>query len=472
MAKDQQAQDSRTYARKLLEQKQPEPGAVLESSCHPGLLTGAPGPWKMANPVREYDWGSTGALAALQGREPSGRPEAELWMGAHPLAPSRLRQPDGSEVSLAAAVHADPLAVLGRECMTRFGARLPFLVKVLAVARALSIQVHPSQAQAAAGFAREQAAGIPPTARSYVDPYAKPEMLLPVTEFVALAGLRRRDRVMQMLASLNVPALRPVLLTLKSEAGQAGPARALAMLATWPRAQRSALATWICEGAHGLLGGTAASLDPDEQSSLEWVITLAGQHPDDPLVVAPLLLRLHRLQPGQAMYLPNGVPHAYLSGVGLEIMASSDNVVRGGLTSKRVDSQGLADLLDPGAAPSLAVPRMTLSPHEVRWQPPVPEFALSRVVVSSVPVTLSRELSNSVGPEVLLCLNGQVTVTSDGGDVSLRGGQSAFLSVSASPTVLAGRGQVYRAAVGRDSPGSPERHRPEPERLSSHTPGR
>jgi mannose-6-phosphate isomerase len=419
------------------------------SNCYSGYLTGAPGPWKMANSVREYDWGSTGALATLQDREPSSRPEAELWMGAHPAASSRLRQPDGSEVSLAAAIHADPVAVLGRECTTRFGARLPFLLKVLAVARALSIQVHPSQAQAAVGFAREQAAGIPQAERSYTDPYGKPEMLLPVTEFAALAGLRPRDRVIQMLASLNVPALRPVLLTLKSEAGQAGPASVLAILATWPRARRRALASSICERAHGLLDGTVISLDPDEQSSLEWVLTLAEQHPEDPLVVAPLLLRLHRLQPGQPIYLPNGVPHAYLSGVGVEIMASYDNVVRGGLTSKRVDSQALADLLDPDAAPLLTVPQVTLSPYEVRWQPPVPDFALSRVVVSNVPVTLFREPGDLVGPEVLLCLNGEVTVSSDGGDVSLRGGQSAFVSASASPSVLAGRGQVYRATVGR-----------------------
>jgi mannose-6-phosphate isomerase len=441
------------------------------SNCHSGFPTGVPGPLKMANPVREYDWGSTGALATLEGREPSGRPEAELWMGAHPAASSRQRQPDGSEVSLAAAIHTNPVAVLGRECTTRFGARPGFLLKVLAVARALSIQVHPSHAQAAVGFAREQAAGMPQAERSYVDPYAKPEMLLPVAEFAALAGLRPRDRIIQMLASLNVPALRPVLLTLGSEAGQTGPAGVLAILATWPRAQRRALASLICERAHGLLGGTAASLDPDGQSSLEWVITLAEQHPDDPLVVAPLLLRLHRLQPGQPIYLPNGVPHAYLSGVGVEIMASSDNVVRGGLTSKRVDSQALADLLDPDAAPLLAVPRTPLGPHEVHWQPPVPEFALSRVVVSNIRVTLSPEPSDPVGPEVLLCLNGEVTVSSDGRDVRLRGGQSAFLSASASPAVLAGKGQVYRAAVGRALPASPRRHSPEPERLSSPAPG-
>ena len=425
-----------------------EAAMAADLACGPEILTDGQGPWKMANPIREYDWGSTGALAALQRREPSGRPEAEMWMGAHPGAPSRLRQADGCEVSLAAAIHANPIAVLGQECTTRFGARLPFLLKVLAVARALSIQVHPSHAQAAAGFAREQAAGLPQAERSYVDPYGKPEMLLPVTEFAALAGLRPRDQVAQMLTNLNVPALRPALSTLNPGAGQAGPAGVLVMLATWPRAQRRALATLIRERAHGLLGRAATSLDADERASLEWVITLAGQYPDDPLVAAPLLLRLYRLQPGHPVYLPGGVPHAYLSGVGVEIMASSDNVVRGGLTSKRVDSQALVDLLDPDAAPVLAVPRATLSPHEVRWQPPVPDFALSRVVVGNDPVTLSRQPGDSVGPEVLLCLNGEVTLSSNGGAVSLRGGQSAFVSASAPPAVLAGRGQVYRATVG------------------------
>ena len=223
---------------------------------------------------------------------------------------------------------------------------------------------------------------------------------------------------------------------------------------TWPPPSRRALASSIRDCARRLLDGPATSLDADERSSLEWVITLADQHPGDALVVAPLILRPHRLQPGQAMYLPAGVPHAYLSGMGLEIMASSDNVVRGGLTSKHVDGQALVHLLDPDASPLLEVPLVALSPHEVRWQPPVPDFALSRVVTDTMPVTLSRQPGDPVGPEVLLCLYGEVTVSSDGGSLSLRGGQSAFLCASASPAVLAGRGEVYRATVGRASVGT------------------
>ena len=152
------------------------------------------------------------------------------------------------------------------------------------------------------------------------------------------------------------------------------------------------------------------------------------------------------------MYLPTGVPHAYLSGMGLEIMASSDNVVRGGLTSKRVDGEALVHLLDPDAWPLLEVPRVALSPHEMRCQPPVPDFALSRVVVDNGPVTLSRQPGDPVGPEVLLCLYGEVMISSDGGDLSLHGGQSAFLRASASQPVLYGTGQVYRGTIGRLPP--------------------
>jgi mannose-6-phosphate isomerase len=409
----------------------------------------------MVNSIRGYDWGSTRALAALCGHEPSGQPEAELWMGAHPAASSRLRQPDGHDVSLSAAIEADPMALLGRESTEWFGARLPFLLKVLAVERALSIQVHPSAVQAAAGFAREQALGVPQAQRNYLDPYAKPEMLLPLTRFAALAGFRRRDQIVAMMGRLAVAALQPVLLTLTSRRGQDGPAVALANLATWPPGQRQSVADSIRDSARKLLDEPAACLDADEQSSLEWVITLAGQHPGDLLAMAPLLLRLHQLEPEQAMYLPAGVPHAYLSGFGLEIMASSDNVVRGGLTRKHVDAQALVDLLNPDAAPLLEVPRVALGAQEIRWQPPVPDFALSKIRVGGTPTTLARQPGDPAGPEILLCTSGAVSVSSDGGSLNLRSGQSAFLSATASPAVLAGRGEVYRATVGHIPAHSP-----------------
>jgi mannose-6-phosphate isomerase len=349
---------------------------------------------------------------------------------------------------LLTAVEADPRRVLGRDCVDQFGARLPFLLKLLAVNGALSIQVHPSPAKAAAGFAREQAAGVPQARRSYLDPFAKPEMLVSVSKFVGLAGLRHHGQVARMLERLNVPALRPVLDALRLQAGPAGSAEALAILATWPQAQRSKLADAIYGRADLLLAKGPASFDEDERTSLEWVLRLGDQHHDDPLIVAPLILRLHQLVPGEAMYLPAGVAHSYLSGVGIEIMGASDNVVRGGLTTKRIDGKALIEILDAKAQPLLNLAPATVGVTETRWQPPVPEFALSRVVVNGPPVTLAREHGDLPGPEVLLCLRGDVTVSSPARAVRLRGGTSAFLAACTEPAVIEGVGEIFRATVG------------------------
>lgn len=403
-------------------------------------------PQVMVNPVREYDWGSTRALARLQGRRPTGRREAELWMGAHPVAPSRLRQPDGSEVSLSAAIEADPAGVMGAECADQFGTRLPFLLKVLAVDRALSIQVHPTPAQAAAGFAREQAAGVPVPWRSYADPYAKPEMLVAVTEFAALAGLRDSEHARRLIGRLDMPAMRPVMRGLESSAlGLPGTAGALGVLATWPEDDRAALAAAVAGRVRDMLARRSGELNPADRADLEWVLALAAQHSADPMVVVPLLLQAQRLHPGEAMFVPAGVPHTYLSGVGVEIMASSDNVVRAGLTTKPVDAEALVTLLDPRAKVTLPVPQVRVGAGECRWQLPVEEFALSHMIVDGSPLVLAGDPS---WPRVLLCLRGDIKVAASGHQVRLTGGHSAFLGASAFPGVVDGRGEVYCATVG------------------------
>lgn len=439
-------------------------------------LGGVPAqPLPMVNPVRDYDWGSRTELARIQGREPSGGPEAELWMGAHPAAPSLVPGPDGTGRGLDQAIAAAPEAMLGAGCVQRFGPRLPFLLKVLAVQRALSIQVHPSPEQAAAGFAREQAAGIEPRLRSYVDPYAKPEMVVALTEFVALAGLRDTAEVAGLLGllglldlpALDLPVRGPMLAALGQDArgaGRAGTARAVAALATWPAPERAELASQVRRRAEALLHAPTSACEPelgvdrDTRRALEWVLALTEQHPGDPMVLAPLVLRLHRLAPGQAMFLPAGVPHAYLSGLGMEVMSASDNVVRAGLTGKRVDADALISLLDPDAVPLLDVPSRPVPDGAVSgrgWYPPVPEFALAQLHVDG-PGTLAR----TGGPEVVFCLEGQVEVSLGGQGLTLRAGSSAFLPalpgtdpdvvLLPAPAVLAldGRGELFRATLG------------------------
>lgn len=406
-------------------------------------ITATGRPWPMRNPIRRYPWGSQRVLAELQNRNPTGQPEAELWMGGHPGDPSDLRLPDGRLLSLAEAVRAGAPTLLGDDCTGRFGPRLPFLLKVLAVSRALSIQVHPSAGQAVAGFRAEQAARLPAGERTFTDPYPKPEMLVAVSRFFALAGLRPRQEIARLLGRLDVPRLALVLADLSDR----GPASALALLATWPQADRAALAETLREHAERRL--RRAVLD-DERLALTWVLRLAEQHPADPLAVAPCLLRLHRLAPGEAMYLPPGVAHAYLSGTGIEVMGASDNVVRAGLTGKHVDGAALSAILDPGAEPLVPVPQRNAGPTELRWTTPAREFALARIDVCGA-TTPARLPGDPVGPQILFCLDGQVRVELGSTQVDLPAGHSVFLPATIAPVTLRGRGTVFRAGVGRES---------------------
>jgi mannose-6-phosphate isomerase len=414
-------------------------------------------PRVMLNSIRRYDWGSRSVLAHLQGRAECDHPEAELWMGAHPMAPSVLLDADGFHVSLVEAIKSDPVRVLGAPCARRFGTRLPFLLKVLAVEKALSVQVHPSPEQARAGYEREEAAGIPLTSpdRVYVDPYAKPELLYAVTGVEALAGLRPAREAGFLVDLLDAPRLARVRRHLGGAGDVVG---ALTVVVDWPRRDRADLVAEVAAGARGALEEGRGRLDDDARAALGWVLALARQHPGDPLVLGPLLLQLHRLEPGGSLFVPAGVAHAYLSGVGVEIMASSDNVVRAGLTHKHVEADAVLHLLDPQAHPVVGNGAIPLGPDESAFRPPVEEFQLTRVRVGrEVPggpalvgtVPLATEVG---GAQVLLCLTGEVEVSTGAHRVLLRGGQSAFLGADAPPVALTGVGEVFRAAAGHLAP--------------------
>ena len=257
------------------------------------------------NTVKNYDWGSRTAIATLTGRPvPTSLPEAEMWLGAHPSGSSSLVR-QGTRRSLAETVAADPLTELGRPTAERFGSRLPYLLKLIAVDLPLSLQVHPSQEQAEEGFARG----------AYVDPFSKPELICALTPFTALAGFRAARQAADLLEELGVPELQPVIALLAEEETTA----ALRVLVEWPADSRRDLVASIVRGA------TAAGR-PDHAL----VVRLAGLHPEDPACLAPLLLERYELEPGEAIFLGAGVLHCYLSGFGVEIMSGSDNVLRAG----------------------------------------------------------------------------------------------------------------------------------------------
>jgi mannose-6-phosphate isomerase len=394
----------------------------------------------------------------MQGRPVSGRPEAELWMGAHPAAPSALDGGDGGLHRLDQLVAAAPEQLLGPDVAARFDGRLPFLLKVLAIARPLSLQVHPAADRARTAF--EDVSAVFGDHR-YTDPYPKPELLYALEPVDALCGFRPAAEAARLLALLDGPRASAVAEPLRRHAegeeceGAPGSAaegetacieEAFQVLVTWPDDDRPAFAADMAREARRLLREETAGLTAPDRRALMWVSRLAQQHPKDPLVVAPLLLDLVLLRPGGTLFVPAGAPHAYLHGTGVEIMANSDNVLRAGLTHKAVAVEELLHVVDGRSRPQRDVPEVELGPGEVAWRPPLPWFQLTRLRPAGEVLTADPSVT---GPQVLLCTAGEVTVgCTDGGTLVLRAGSSAFVGAGAGPVEVRGSGEVFRAAVG------------------------
>jgi mannose-6-phosphate isomerase len=397
----------------------------IGSGVHP--LTGV---------VRPYAWGSRAALAQLQGRPvPSDGPEAELWLGAHPGAPSTVTGRDGP-ISLDTLIADDPKGQLGSGVVAEFGARLPYLMKVLAAAAPLSLQAHPDAAYAREAFARQEADLSAP--RNYTDAYHKPEMLVALTPFEALCGFRDPEVSAAVLQALSLPQLAPVVAALR--AGVTGLRDAVQRLLTWPSEDRRTLIEAVVDAAG------RATADHPYAESFALATALAGHYPGDPGVLVALLLNHVRLEPGQAIWMPAGNLHAYLNGTGVEIMAASDNVLRGGLTPKRVDVDELLKVLRFEVLDDPVLPPTSLAPGVVTWKVPVREFVLYRIELTGTrpPIGVPAE-----GPRVLLGTVGDVFVgeTNDGTAVELRPGSAAFAPADAGPITVAGIGEVFVAAV-------------------------
>jgi mannose-6-phosphate isomerase len=392
--------------------------------------------------VQPYAWGSRETIARLQGRPvPSPGPEAELWMGAHPSAPSGLER-DGRRTTLDAVITADAPGVLGAQVAARFGSRLPFLLKVLSASKALSIQVHPSRAQAQAGYREENERGLAPgdKGRNYVDDWPKPEILCALTPFEVLVGLRDPADAARFLRELAVPELEPLAALLAGDRADAhGDVRAtvLARILGWPAGQREALIRDVVTACHQEVDDYGPY-----HSECGAIIQVAGDHPGDLGIVASLLMRHAVLQPGQAVFLPAGGLHAYLHGTGIELLANSDNVVRAGLTGKHIDIPELLKLTDPAVEVPLIAPR-DLGNGIAAYDTPAPEFRLYRAALGAGPVTLP-----GAGPRLVLSVDGTLTLTAAGATLKLGQGESAFLSAADATVTAAGPAEAFIATVG------------------------
>ncbi|ATB33342.1 mannose-6-phosphate isomerase, class I [Melittangium boletus] len=393
------------------------------------------------NVIQPYAWGSRTALAELLGQPtPSATCQAELWMGAHPGAPSRVRR--GTEGrSLLELIRAAPERELGGAVASRFGGELPFLFKVLAAESPLSLQTHPSLAQAREGYARENALGLALSAphRNYKDPNHKPELTCALTPFDALCGFRRADETLALFDSLGLESLAPLLAPLRESPDARGVARMFEALMTWPRERRGALVSEVTEAC-----AVGAGREGRFREELRQAVRLGELYPGDPGVVGALMLNLVRLQPGEAIYLPAGNLHAYLGGVAVELMANSDNVLRGGCTPKHVDVPELLRVLDFQCGPVRTLVAIPGQDSESVYPTPAEEFRLSRFELR--PGLAPRPERR--GPEILLCAEGSARLSLAGETLALPRGASVFVSAAEGAYTLEGDGLVFRATSG------------------------
>ncbi|MFD4743544.1 mannose-6-phosphate isomerase, class I [Streptomyces virginiae] len=381
---------------------------------------------RLTNTIRPYAWGSTTALPTLLGVEPTGEPQAEMWMGAHPGAPSRIDRGAG-ERALSDVIADDPEGELGAATVAKFGPRLPFLFKILAAGAPLSLQVHPDLVQARAGFEDEERRGVPIDAdhRNYKDPNHKPEMICALTAFDGLCGFRPPLEAAELLAGLDVDSLKPYVDLLRAHPEEAALREMLTAVLT---ADRAEMAHTLHEVAAAVtrLGGRYTPY-----------ATLVHHFPGDPGVIAAMLLNHVRLQPGEAMFLGAGVPHAYIDGLGVELLANSDNVLRAGLTPKHVDVPELLKIakFEPGD-PNLLRPE---GDAEEVYETPIDEFRLSRFLLA--PGGAPQVLADGA-PQILLCTAG----SPQAGELALRPGESVFVPAG-EKIELSGSGTIFRATV-------------------------
>jgi mannose-6-phosphate isomerase len=363
---------------------------------------------RIGNTPRDYAWGSTTAIAGLLGTEPSGGPEAELWLGAHPGSPARVLDPSLVDGARDLAVWEET-------------SDLPYLLKVLAAAGPLSLQAHPSSEQARAGFERENAAGLAADSpeRNYKDPFHKPELIFALSDpFEALCGFRDPAESRAALERLAAAAPGGAVLTGFARTLDGEPAAVLRRATEWLLGADTDVDALVAEVV------AAARALPDDRDA-DTVRMLDDAFPGDPGIVLALLLNRSTLRPGEVLYLPAGNIHAYLRGLGIELMAASDNVLRGGLTRKRVDVPELVGVLDFTPIQATPLQPERPAPGVETFRPDVPDFALEHLSLDAEtsPVTIALP-----GTAIALVTDGEVELRSSGGSVRLARGEAAVIT--------------------------------------------
>ena len=384
--------------------------------------------------AQHYAWGSPTAIPGLLGLEATGEPYAEHWLGAHESAPSLVL---GGPLD--AVIAARGKDILGSATMDRFGGRFPYLMKLLAADRPLSIQAHPNRDEAEAGFARENEAGVPLDApeRTYRDAWPKPEAIIAVTPFVGLCGFRDPVRTVYLVEQLGVAdELGSVIAPLTHRRGSAALAQVFLDVLSFD-GDRLRLVDLVVDAA-----ADHTEDDAELGDLARAIVKLGNAYPGDRGILAALLLNVVTLQPGEGMFLGAGNMHAYLHGVGIEVMANSDNVLRGGLTSKHIDVDELMRVVRFEAEEPTLLPVEAVGPRTYHYRTSAPEFTVWRVDPGTAPVPVP-----GAGARIALVLDGDAHLTVAGETLDLARGESVLLSAGDCATVF-GTGLLYVSGPG------------------------
>jgi mannose-6-phosphate isomerase len=397
--------------------------------------------------IKNYAWGSRTFLAGLRGEAtPSPGPEAELWMGAHPAAPAEVWC-DGAWTSLRELIARDPAAFLGAATVERFGEEAPFLLKLLAIEQPLSLQAHPDLSQARAGFERERAAGVAVDDGNYRDPRHKPELIVALEPMWLLRGLLEPAEIQRRFAAAGIASFAGETDRLVRR----GVAGLRDFLAAWLGAGGDARVRLLDEVRRA--AGAARRSRPSRDAPEYWLARLVELHPGDPAVLAPLVLHLVHLAVGEGSFQPPRLLHSYLEGVGVEVMANSDNVVRAGLTPKPVDAAELLAVVDAvPAAPARLVPGpgSPAARGAARYDCDVREFELWRLE-SRPPAAASLE--GRAAPVIAICTRGagRIEAAARGETLELEAGGAFAARAGAGRLAITGDLDVFAASIAGEA---------------------
>ena len=399
--------------------------------------------YSLKNPIQNYAWGSTTSLVALFGiANENNEPQAEMWMGAHPNGCSKVSVA-GKEMLLSDLIASNPQVVLGERQLQSFGG-LPYLLKLLAADKPLSIQVHPEKSRAAAGFARENAAGLAVDApnRNYRDGNHKPELVYALTRYKAMNAFRPIAEIVTLFEQSGCTTLAEQVVNLKENPTSEQLGAFFRFILSLQGEQKETALAQLFDNIEAK-GHHTDLCDP-----FQTVMELAQEYPGDVGLFSPLMLNVIELQPGQAMFLDAQTPHAYLKGTGVEIMANSDNVLRAGLTPKYMDVDELVAntrFIPVPADQLLTTPIIdgVVSNYPV----PVDDFCFQVITLNAADVACTHYQQTVVGAEILLCIEGEMSIQTDAQELALKAGQSTFVSADTDAYKLQGSGRMVRISA-------------------------